>query len=249
MKRPRVALMLYTVRDACEADLPGTLAMIREAGYEWVELAGLAGRDAESFRRELDAAGLRACGAHHGLDELREPQRVIDASKTLGYTRAVMPYTETRDREGFTALLAELETAFDALVAGGVELCYHNHDFEFAPFDGGGSMWQMVEASSLSLEIDLGWAWFAGRDPAALIERHKGRTPMLHFKDLASRDGDARYTAVGEGGVPWSDILRANGAAEFAIVEQDELYGEDLAANIARSYKALDTLLGEACGG
>jgi len=128
----------------------------------------------------------------------------------------------------------------------GIELCYHNHDFEFAPFEGGGSMWELIEASSLLLEIDLGWAWYAGRDPSQLLERHIGRTPLVHVKDIAARGQPPAFTPVGEGGVPWRDVFASSGLVEFAIVEQDELNGESAGDAIARSYRAIHTLLADA---
>ena len=247
MRRPEVALMLYTIREQCEADLPGALAMVREAGYEWVELAGLAGRDAQTFRRELDKAGLRACGAHQGIEELREPERVIETAEAIGYRRVVMPYTEQRGRDEFAALMHELEAASGSLGVHNIEVCYHNHDFEFVPFKDGGSMWELVEASGLLLELDLGWVWYAGHSPSEFLERHVGRTPLVHIKDVAARDEEPRFTPVGDGGVPWRDVFASGGLVEFAIVEQDELNGEPAGDMIGRSYRAVRTLLAEAC--
>ena len=39
-----VALQLYSVRDELEADFEGTIAKVREFGYDGVEFAGLYGR-------------------------------------------------------------------------------------------------------------------------------------------------------------------------------------------------------------
>ena len=36
--RPRIGLMLYTLRGECERDLDGMLRAVREIGYEGVEL-------------------------------------------------------------------------------------------------------------------------------------------------------------------------------------------------------------------
>lgn len=42
-----VALQLYSVRDELEADFEGTIAKVKEFGYDGVEFAGLYGRSAE----------------------------------------------------------------------------------------------------------------------------------------------------------------------------------------------------------
>ena len=48
-----VALQLYSVRDELEADFEGTIAKVREFGYDGVEFAGLYGRSAEQVRKIL----------------------------------------------------------------------------------------------------------------------------------------------------------------------------------------------------
>ena len=42
-----VALQLYSVRDELEADFEGTIAKVKEFGYDGVEFAGLYGRSTE----------------------------------------------------------------------------------------------------------------------------------------------------------------------------------------------------------
>ncbi|MDF2441058.1 MAG: hypothetical protein JWN98_2042, partial [Abditibacteriota bacterium] len=40
MSRIPIALQLYSVREDCKRDLPGTLKAVAEMGYEGVEFAG-----------------------------------------------------------------------------------------------------------------------------------------------------------------------------------------------------------------
>ena len=51
-----VALQLYTVRDDLAEDFNGTLAKVKEMGYEGVELSGLNGADPVKVKEMLDAA-------------------------------------------------------------------------------------------------------------------------------------------------------------------------------------------------
>ena len=52
-----VALQLYSVRDELEADFEGTIAKVKEFGYDGVEFAGLYGKSAERSRRFLPTQG------------------------------------------------------------------------------------------------------------------------------------------------------------------------------------------------
>jgi sugar phosphate isomerase/epimerase len=40
MKKIPIAVQLYSVRDACARDLPGTLKQVARMGYQGVEFAG-----------------------------------------------------------------------------------------------------------------------------------------------------------------------------------------------------------------
>ena len=250
-RTPPVALILYTLREQCAADLPRTLELVREAGFRWVEIAGTHGLTPAEFRRRLDDAGLRACSAHHGLNELDEPDAVTDLAEALGHTRIVMPWTEARTRRDASSLITALSRCAESLADAGLSLCYHNHDFEFQPMpdgDGTQTLWDVLAGCpTLNFEIDLGWAWYAGRDPAELLAACRGRTPLLHAKDLAQRGVPARFTPVGEGGVPWVAVLNAPAAreAEFIIVEQDDLNGMDPGEAIRRSRAGVLAALAE----
>ena len=54
-----IGLQLYSVRDDCAKDLPGTLKAVAKMGYSGVEFAGYYGRTAQELRRMLDENGLK----------------------------------------------------------------------------------------------------------------------------------------------------------------------------------------------
>lgn len=58
-----VALQLYSVREAMEADFEGTLRQVKDMGYEGVEFAGLYGRTPAAVRDLLAEIGLKAVSA------------------------------------------------------------------------------------------------------------------------------------------------------------------------------------------
>ena len=83
-KKIPVGLQLYSVREQCQKDLPGTLAAVSKIGYRGVEFAGYHGRSAKELRKLLDDNGLVACGTH-------TPLRVRPGRQTQG-DRRVQPH-------------------------------------------------------------------------------------------------------------------------------------------------------------
>ena len=63
-------LQLYSVRNECAKDLPGTLSAVAKMGYKAVEFAGYHGRDAKTLRKMLDDLGIKCCGTHLSIDAL-----------------------------------------------------------------------------------------------------------------------------------------------------------------------------------
>jgi sugar phosphate isomerase/epimerase len=245
----RIALQLYTVRDACEEDLPGTLQAIADQGYNAVELYTLHGETPAAWRALLDQVGLDACSRHVSLDQLEaEPQRLVNEAHTLGMSRLVVP-TMPRPAtvEEADAQVARLTRVAAEVVGSGLPLGYHNHAWELEPLDGSVTTFDRlvaVDSDLLFLELDLGWAWQAGADPAALLRRHAGRCPLVHVKDQSARD--APSVPVGTGAVPYREVIdaaRATGV-EWLIVEQEHFDASGSVAAAARSLEGLRGLLG-----
>jgi sugar phosphate isomerase/epimerase len=59
-----IGVQLYTMQSQLVRDLSGTLKALGQIGYKEVEVVGLLGHDAKSYRAALDAAGLAATSAH-----------------------------------------------------------------------------------------------------------------------------------------------------------------------------------------
>ena len=95
-KKIPIALQLYSLRDDCGKDLPGTLVAVGKLGYQAVEFAGYYGRNAQQLRKLLDESDLKCCGTHTGLDTLLGDnlQRTIEFHKTLGNKFLIVPWLD-----------------------------------------------------------------------------------------------------------------------------------------------------------
>jgi sugar phosphate isomerase/epimerase len=125
----------------------------------------------------------------------------------------------------------------------GLELGFHNHDGEVRVLEDGSTFLDRLLETPLFLELDLGWAWWAGVDPVELLERARGRVPLVHVKDFRAR-GERSFCPVGDGGVGYDRVAPAavEAGVEWLLVEQDEADGSGLEA-AQRSLAALTPMV------
>jgi sugar phosphate isomerase/epimerase len=229
MQKAPIALQLYTVREESARDFAGTMQKVARTGYPGVELAGAGGVSAKDLRFLLDDLGLQIAGSHVALNVLEnELESALDYNSALGNERIVCPWlpVEQRTAEGYRRLADSLNSVGAACKARGMELCYHNHDFEFESFDGQTGfdiLFGSTDPDLVKIELDTYWAIKGGFDPVELIRKHSGRIPLIHLKDMTA-DESRTFAEVGEGTIDWAPIFEAgdaNGAAWY-IVEQDK---------------------------
>ncbi|CAA9449425.1 MAG: Sugar or sugar phosphate isomerase/epimerase/dehydrotase [uncultured Rubrobacteraceae bacterium] len=229
MRADQISLQLYTVREHTATDMPGTLLRLAEIGYTAVETAGFGGLAPRELRRVLDDLGLRASGAHVPLDTWEsDPGSVVADMHAIGSSHAVIPMTPPgrRGDEDSVARLAENFNRWGGICrAEGLTFSYHNHDFEFARL-GDTTMWEVLvretDPDLVHLELDLYWIKYGGADPETVLRDVGGRVSLVHLKDMAP-DETLSDLPVGEGTMPWTDLLNAAGevGAEWYVVEQD----------------------------
>ena len=231
MRRDQVSLQLYTLREHTARDMFATLQTVAGIGYPAVEFAGYGGLSPRELRSVLDEHGLRASGAHVPLDAWdADPNSALSDLETIGCAHAVVPMApeeRRRDEESVKKLAESFNSWGELCRSRGMTFSYHNHNFEFAPLGGSDTtMWDVLlretDPDLVGLELDLYWAQYAGVDPEALLREQAGRVSLVHLKDMAP-DQDRSDAPVGEGTLPWPELLRAAGeaGAEWYVVEQD----------------------------
>jgi len=224
---PPIALQLYTLREEMAQDFEGVLRQVAELGYVGVELAGTGGRSAAEVRALLDKYGLKASSAHVPLEVLESDlNKAIEEAKTIGYSIIAVPFlmpNRRGDRDGYLKLAALLDSIGAELKKHGLQLAYHNHDFEFVQFDGEYALdliYANTDPENLKVELDVYWVQYAGVDPVAYVRKYADRTPLIHLKDMTN-DEERFFAEVGEGTVDIDGVIAAATGAEWLIVEQD----------------------------
>jgi len=232
-----VALQLYTVRDVAAEDFAGTIRQVAEMGYTGVELAGeTGGMSPTELKSFLDDLGLKRAGSHTGLDLLEgDLQKVIDDNLAVGNPWIVcpwMPEERRTDADGWRQAAETLTEIGEKVKAAGLQLCYHNHSFEFEQFDGQTGFeifYGAADPESVKAEIDTYWVQHGGEDPAATVRRFAGRCPLVHLKDMTD-DPEPTFTEVGNGILDFQAIFAASAeaGADWYIVEQDRCDGPSI---------------------
>jgi sugar phosphate isomerase/epimerase len=240
----RVGLMLYTVRDECARDFAGTLQAVAELGYEGVELFDLHGHAPETVRAWLDELGLVACGRHASLHALEHDlSELAEQAPVIGTNRVALSWIEApTSREESRAFAGRLARIADEATSLGLELGFHNHDGEVRDLEGRSVLDDLLELP-VFLELDLGWVWWAGVDPVELLERTRGRVPLVHVKDFRTR-GERSFCPVGAGNVGYERVAPAavEAGVEWLLVEQDMTEGSALDA-ARQSFEARSSML------
>jgi sugar phosphate isomerase/epimerase len=223
-------------------------------GYAGVEWAGLADRTPQEARKIIDDLGLKSAGVHAGLNALADPAAVIDEAKALGHDAVGVPYwpAEKRNADGYRELADALNTSGAKLKEAGLDVFYHNHDFEFQPLPEGGTGYEILlsetDPALVSFEVDMGWVWVGndGQDPAKVVEPFGDRVILLHIKDFANPPADKVMAEVGTGVIDYKPTVAAaaNWPVRWLIVEQDHGWmNDDPMASAAKSFEGLNAIV------
>lgn len=222
----RTAVQQIMIGRLCktEAGAAQTLAAIKDAGYDGIELndfmctptpfvvrmltraagmpVGSGGKlDWPKLVRE---AGLDVVSLHTNLSGLKEnPERIIELAHTFG-TRTVvitgMYRFDYSDRAAVEGLAQDLNACGEKLAADGIQLLYHNHNCEFRKVTRGLTAYDLLleqtDPAYVNFELDTYWPAEAGVDALGLMRRVGERLRMWHINDRGTRIEGASMTPI-----------------------------------------------------
>ena len=228
-KLSKIGVQLYTVRAEMAKDFDGSLKKIAELGFKEVEFAGYYNRTPQQIKALLTQLGLDAPSAHIPLADLRDklPQ-TIEGAKIIGHRYIVCPFLMPNERktlDQYKQLFDTLNKAGAECKKAGIQLAYHNHDFEFTAIDGKvpyDLMLAETDKDLVKMELDLYWIVKANQDPVAYLKKHPNRFALFHVKDLDKTEKRG-ITEVGHGVIDFKTIFAKapKGAIKHYLVEQD----------------------------
>lgn len=242
-----VGVQPYTVREQLSKDYIGTLERIAAIGYQGIEL----GRPPEGItvaeqKALLDRIGLQVIGSHAGFDTFDfDPDDISDYLEEVNGGKYVAISLRFASRDEVLAKAAKLNAVGERFSRRGVQLLYHNHDWEFTKFDGEYALDILLKETDpalVQMELDTYWVKRGGEDPAEYLSRLKDRCPLLHIKDVEA--GDEQFFAeIGEGVLDFKTIAQAaqEAGTRWLVVEQDQCRRDPL-ESLAISFRNLQGL-------
>ncbi len=258
-----IGLQLYTVRELLgesKESFMSTMKHVSEIGFLGVE-GGLGeakkyGMTPGQYKELLDKLGLKMITGPGPKADLSNVEEIAMLSKLFGFKQLFGGFGwdefKTMDSIKKTAELVNRMTA--AVKPHSLELCLHNHFYEFDRVNGRIAMEYIAElCPDVKFELDLYWVTnFGACDAAEQVKKFRARTPILHVKDgMMERPEGQPYggpmSAVGAGRVNIKGGIAAAdpNVLKWLVVEIDRCEGDRVKA-VEASYRYLvDNKLGE----
>ncbi|WP_262249297.1 sugar phosphate isomerase/epimerase family protein [Parapedobacter soli] len=278
-----VGLQLFTLRDQLADDPAGTLARVGEIGYNHVETFGpeigtdgkaaFWGMDVPALSALLTANNLKTHSGHYDVGDFLTPgngdqdalKAYIDTAAELGqhYLIAPVPPILLIDKltaDDYRFMADQLNLGGELAAKSGLKIGYHNHFWEFRTLSDGSRGLDILidntDSDLVAFELDLFWSEKSGTDSVAYFEKHPGRFPLWHIKDMdksnsatiTGSDYDSKpfmeitknitYAEVGTGSIDFKKIMKEADIAglKYVFVEQD-LITTDPFESITKSYR------------
>lgn len=201
-----------------------TLAAIKAAGYDGIELCGFmihpigflvrmltkaagmpVGRGGNlDWHKLVQEAGLQVVSLHTDLGSLeRDAKGVAREAKSFGTKYAVitgMYRFDYGDERAVRDLAARLNKAGEALLHEGVELLYHNHNCELRRVNPQQRAYDLLleqtDPRFVNFEFDSYWLAEGGADALAWMQRLGPRMKLWHINDRGSRISGSAVTPI-----------------------------------------------------
>lgn len=185
-------IVSFTYRESFQKDVPATLDIIKSNGITDIEFSNLFKKTAVEMRKLIDERGIKCSSFGVGYEDMvNKTDAIAKNAEILGadYVRvAGIPHKGTFTLENAKKAVEDFNKYGKILKEQyGLSFIYHNHGFEFEPYENGTLYDYIVKNTDpeyVSFELDVLWAFFPGEDPAKLIDKYKKRYKALHLKDL-----------------------------------------------------------------
>lgn len=253
-----LGVQLYTVRSMMKPDQEEkTIRAIAAIGYK--EIEGFSFPDFMRIAPLAKSLGLNPASCHLPTDALLGSSSYTGPSlekmfadlKGIGTEYAVVPYIMPgmRKPEILDTFGEKLNRAGELAHKAGLQLCYHNHAFEWGQMGGKRTfdrMFASTDPKLVQFEVDVFWLTVGGIDPVHFLEEHAGRVPLLHLKDEAKGQAvqynenvpKETFKEIGSGTVDFPSIFRVAKkiGVKHYFVEQDQTPGDPI-ASLRTSYE------------
>jgi sugar phosphate isomerase/epimerase len=232
-KKLKTGIQLWTVRDAINTDLNGTLASLSKIGFTSIEPYGFDGnfygQSAKEFRKMCNDLGMDIPSTHSGIT-VSNALEYTDRAAEAGLEYLVLPSFSGRAEktpDDIKKAAHEMNLIGEITRKSGIQFGYHNHNFEFQPMEGTlpyDILLTETDPGLVTFEMDLFWIVKAGQDPLHYFEKFPGRFRLWHLKDMGN---DGESCIVGNGHIKFKEMLKHSKKAGLKrFIYEQESYSE-----------------------
>ncbi|MEP7268776.1 MAG: sugar phosphate isomerase/epimerase [Saprospiraceae bacterium] len=238
--RKNIGIQLYSVRVEMNQDAKGTLAKVARMGYNQVEsfrspkglYSGLSPKEMAQTCKDLGMT-LRSGHVHIDKDWLKTIDQAAESGQE--YLIVASMTTQGQTIDNYKEVSDAFNKAGEQCKARGLKFGYHNHQYEFDTVDGQ-VLYDILVTNTdpklVHLELDLGWAIAAGKNPFDYFDTYPGRFPLWHLKDM--NVAEKKSTEFGKGTLDISGLLKSykKSGMKYFFIEQEE-YGKSAYESLA----------------
>lgn len=252
----KIGVQAYTYRASFSANPEAVLDSVKALGITKMEGPNPKGVDPYKFKKMLKERGISMPSFGFDYEALmKDPMEAVRLATILDANYVMVawiPHGKTFTIDDAKKAVADFNRIGRILKANSVNLCYHIHGYEFAPYEDGTLLDYIVKNTNprfVNFEMDMLWAFHGGADPAKLLLKYPRRWKMMHLKDI--RKGVANDmtggtdikndVALGTGQINIAEVLKAAKAVgiKHYFIEDES---PDHAKQIPQTIKYLKSL-------
>jgi sugar phosphate isomerase/epimerase len=239
-------LITNVVQEAIRKDPRGTLTLVAEMGYKYLEFGGTWGEDPADLLRFMKDIGLIPLAGGTNLASLQGDGLKKTIEDTLSMEKAYLvcywPWMDDGEHLTWDQVeyaVEQLQHIGEACKEEGLRFAFHNHEKEFREIEGRviyDHILDHTDPELVTMEVDLYWAYKGGADIRRYFESHPGRFELVHVKDSYDSPDLRSFACVGSGIIDFPDLFSYRDVAGFRhlIVEHDQP-GSEMELACARS--------------
>jgi sugar phosphate isomerase/epimerase len=241
-----IGCQTWPVRQTIGKDFDGTLRQLAAMGYQNIEMCSppdykdlgfgpLAGLPAAEMRGKIQAAGLRCESCHFPFAGLAAhfDERVAFA-KELGLKQMIISTFWLPKEAKMSDWMKAVDQANkfgERTRAAGIQLGFHNHEFEFQKIGGEliyDKLMSEFDPSLVKMQFQVDVVKL-GYQAADYFQKYPGRFISMHLQDWSPTE--KKDVTLGQGVVDWNKTFEAakkTGVKNYFV----ELEGNDLGASV-----------------
>lgn len=240
----KLGAQFFTLRERNKTPegLYNSFKMVKEIGYQVVQMSAICQIEAERLKSFSDEFDLPITCTHSPLDRiLNDTDALVKEHITYGCPvigLGMMPKEYHGSIEGARKFIDLIRDPIKRIEDAGLRFAYHNHEFEFVDLGGVCSYdLLMEELPTMNFILDTYWFKHAGRNYLDYIKlMGNERLTNVHFKDMKT-EPKGEICPCGEGTIDFAPVVKLCDDLKipYALVEQDN------APNLGDEFEQLAT--------